>query len=219
MRGSGSQYKGLWPAFLKTEKQRISHRKSNFCFIKFCFSYSCNPEDHDIKLWTLFSVGPGLKSLKTAEQPSGFTDGESEAQEGQWLTQGPMANYRGASPSWPPSWHAEHPTPSSLLPVSTQIGICQVQSALCMSLQTAGPLGCLVTYSLLSPHSTEHHAELLEGTDYSPGESLRWGNEGSRRRKGTKMSKKGEEMQKATMFVSSWTPMAMMTRIRTTTIH
>ena len=66
-----------------TEKQRIPHRKSNFCSIKFCFSYRCNPEDHDVKLWTLFTVGPGLKILKMVDQPSRFTDGESEAQEGQ----------------------------------------------------------------------------------------------------------------------------------------
>lgn len=75
--------------------------------------------------------------------------------------------------------------------------------ALCMSLQTADPVGGLVTYSRLSPHSIEHSAELLDGIGYSLGESLRWEKEGSRRRKGMKMSKKGEEIQeKATTFVS-----------------
>lgn len=56
------------------------------------------------------------------------------------------------------------------------------------------PLKAQLHPVFLSPHNTEHNAELLGDIECSLGESLRWAEEDTRWRKGKKMLSRGEEL-------------------------
>lgn len=165
--------------------------------------------------------GSWPKNLKTADQSSGFTDGESEALGG-------TVTYPGfcCRPKWNPILST--PFLTCWLPPALSHWLAHraayVKSflALCVStygsIQAVAPLKTQWHPVFLSPHNTEHSAELLAGIEYSLGKSLRWAEDSSGKKKKVRkcMGKEKSSLGKPGMLGSSW---PLLTMILTVSIY